>query len=81
MAPKTMEPVARKIFKGVLFLEVAGVFAAYGLYCKMNASRDFRWTMNKHFPSVLEVYYKSNEWAGNYGVREADQDVWSTRQE
>ncbi|KAF4071004.1 hypothetical protein AMELA_G00279950 [Ameiurus melas] len=81
MAPKTMEPVARKVFKGVLFLEVVGVFAAYGLYYRMNTSRDFRCTMNKRFPSVLEVYYKSNEWAGNYGIREADQDVWSTRQE
>ncbi|KAI5608060.1 hypothetical protein C0J50_9648 [Silurus asotus] len=66
MAPKTMEPVARKVFKGVLFLEVLGVFAAYGLYYRMNTSR---------------VYYKSNEWAGNFGIREADQDVWSTRQE
>ncbi|KAK3516933.1 hypothetical protein QTP70_028226 [Hemibagrus guttatus] len=54
MAPKTMEPVARKIFKGVLFLEVLGVFAAYGLYYRMNTSRDFRCTMNKRFPSVLE---------------------------
>ncbi|MCI4389614.1 hypothetical protein PGIGA_G00100220 [Pangasianodon gigas] len=81
MAPKTMEPVARRIFKGVLFLEVVGVFAAYGLYYRMNTSRDFRCTMNKHFPSILEVYYKSNEWAGNYGIREADRDVWSTGQE
>ncbi|MCJ8743882.1 hypothetical protein PDJAM_G00099460 [Pangasius djambal] len=81
MAPKTMEPVARRIFKGVLFLEVVGVFAAYGLYYRMNTSRDFRRTMNKRFPSILEVYYKSNEWAGNYGIREADQGVWSTGQE
>ncbi|XP_047657526.1 protein CEBPZOS isoform X1 [Tachysurus fulvidraco] len=81
MPPKTMEPLARKIFKGVLFLEVLGVSAAYGLYYRMNTSRDFRCTMNKHFPSILEVYYKSNEWAGNYGIREADQSVWSTGQE
>ncbi|KAI4881995.1 hypothetical protein NFI96_027101 [Prochilodus magdalenae] len=77
MPPKTMEPVARRIFKGVIFLEVAGVFAAYGLFHKMNSSQDFRGTMNKYCPSVLEVYYKSNEWSGIYGIREADREAWS----
>ncbi|XP_049340652.1 protein CEBPZOS [Astyanax mexicanus] len=77
MAPKSMESTARKIFKGVIFLEVAGVFAAYGLFLKMNSSRDFRGTMNKYLPSVLEVFYKANEWSGVYGIREADQDAWS----
>ncbi|XP_062857796.1 protein CEBPZOS-like [Trichomycterus rosablanca] len=81
MPPKTMEPMAKRIFKGVLFLEVVGVFAAYGLFYKMNTSRDFRGTMSKHFPSVLEVYYKSNELAGVYGIKEADQDAWSTKQQ
>ncbi|XP_076874186.1 protein CEBPZOS-like [Brachyhypopomus gauderio] len=81
MAPKTMEPLARRIFKGVLVLEVAGVVAAYGLFHKMKSSRDFRGSMNKHFPSVLEVFYKSNEWSGIYGIREADQEAWATKQE
>ncbi|XP_066532778.1 protein CEBPZOS-like isoform X1 [Hoplias malabaricus] len=79
MAPKPMEPIARRIFKGIILLEVAGVFAAYGLFHKMNSSRDFRGTMNKYFPSVLEVFYKSNEWSGVYGVRESDQEAWSNQ--
>ncbi|KAJ8389387.1 hypothetical protein AAFF_G00120950 [Aldrovandia affinis] len=79
MAPKTMEPIARKIFKGVILLEVAGVFGAYFLFQKMNTSRDFRNTMNRKLPSVLEVFYKSNEWAGIHGIRESDQDAWSTK--
>uniref|UniRef100_A0AAY4CCV8 Protein CEBPZOS n=2 Tax=Denticeps clupeoides TaxID=299321 RepID=A0AAY4CCV8_9TELE len=79
MAPKTMEPFARKVFRGILLFEVAGVFAAYALFHKMNSSRDFRSTVNGTFPSVLEVYYKSNEWAGVYGIREADQEAWSSR--
>uniref|UniRef100_A0A8C5PUQ4 Protein CEBPZOS n=1 Tax=Leptobrachium leishanense TaxID=445787 RepID=A0A8C5PUQ4_9ANUR len=49
-----MEPTARKIFKGVLFLELIGVIGAYGLFHKMNSSQDFRCTMNRRFPSVLE---------------------------
>ncbi|XP_064411930.1 protein CEBPZOS-like isoform X2 [Latimeria chalumnae] len=77
MSPKPMESVARKIFKGVLLLELAGVMGAYLLYQKMNISQDFRHTMNKRFPSILEVYYKSNELAGIYGIREEDQVSWS----
>ncbi|KAG8444134.1 hypothetical protein GDO86_009351 [Hymenochirus boettgeri] len=73
-----MEPLAKKIFKGVVLLEVAGVIGAYALFHKMNGSQDFRRTMNRRFPSVLEVYYKSNEWSGNYGIRENDAEKWST---
>ncbi|KAJ8270963.1 hypothetical protein GJAV_G00121240 [Gymnothorax javanicus] len=79
MAPKTLEPFARKAFKAIIVLEVAGVFGAYLLFHKMNTSRDFRHTMNRNFPSVLEVYYKSNEWAGIYGIREHDRDAWSAK--
>ncbi|XP_074805079.1 protein CEBPZOS [Natator depressus] len=71
-----MEPVARKIFKGVLLLEVAGVAGAYLLFYRMDTSQDFRHTMNRRFPSILEVYYKSNEWAGIYGIRENDRLKW-----
>ncbi|XP_074983087.1 LOW QUALITY PROTEIN: protein CEBPZOS [Caretta caretta] len=73
---KGMEPVARKIFKGVLLLEVAGVAGVYLLFYRMDTSQDFRHTMNRRFPSILEVYYKSNEWAGVYGIRENDRLKW-----
>ncbi|XP_023681649.2 protein CEBPZOS [Paramormyrops kingsleyae] len=79
MTRRAMEPFARKFFKGVLFLEIAGVVGAYSLFHKMNTSQDFRYTMNKSFPAVLEVYYKSNEWAGMYGIRESDLDAWSSK--
>ncbi|XP_039385717.1 protein CEBPZOS isoform X1 [Mauremys reevesii] len=71
-----MEPVARKIFKGVLLLEVAGIAGAYLLFHRMDTNQDFRHTMNRRFPSILEVYYKSNEWAGVYGIKEKDQLKW-----
>ncbi|KAG9347386.1 hypothetical protein JZ751_004953 [Albula glossodonta] len=61
MAPKTMEPMARKIFKGVLVVELVGLLGAYCLFVKMDTSR---------------VYYKSNERAGVYGLRETDQEAW-----
>ncbi|XP_036406098.1 protein CEBPZOS-like isoform X3 [Megalops cyprinoides] len=64
MAPKPMEPFARKVFRGVLVLELAGVVGAYLLFQGMDASR---------------VYYKSNEWAGIYGIREADMDAWAAK--
>ncbi|NXI84204.1 CEBOS protein, partial [Rhipidura dahli] len=37
---------------------------------------NFRHTMQKRFPSILEVYYKSNEWSGIHGIRENDQMTW-----
>ncbi|XP_032661064.1 protein CEBPZOS isoform X1 [Chelonoidis abingdonii] len=76
LKPSGMEPVARKIFKGVLLLEAAGIAGAYLLFYRMDTNQDFRHTMNKRFPSILEVYYKSNEWAGVYGIREKDQLKW-----
>ncbi|XP_038670517.1 protein CEBPZOS-like [Scyliorhinus canicula] len=80
MTPRTMEPLARKLFKGVLFVEVAGAVGAYWLFHRMNVSQEFRHTVNRRFPSILEVYYKSNEWAGIYGIREQDQETWSNKQ-
>ncbi|KAF3826506.1 hypothetical protein GH733_009031, partial [Mirounga leonina] len=51
---RTMEPVAKKIFKGVLVVELLGVFGAYFLFNKMNTSQDFRQIMSKKFPFILE---------------------------
>ncbi|XP_056150735.1 protein CEBPZOS-like [Lampris incognitus] len=79
MPPKPMVPLAKKLLKGVIVLELLGVFGVYGLFQKMNTSQDFRSTMKKRLPSVLEVFYQSNEWAGIYGIRERDQDAWSTK--
>lgn len=73
---RTLEPLARKIFKGVLVAELLGVFGAYILFKKMDTSQDFRQTMSKKFPSILEVYYKSIEYSGMYGVKEQDQEKW-----
>ncbi|KAL3979354.1 protein CEBPZOS [Maylandia zebra] len=81
MSPKPLEPLAKKLMKGVIALELLGVLGAYGLFHTMDTSRDFRNTMNRRFPSILEVYYKSNEWAGIYGIRERDQEAWSAKQD
>ncbi|XP_045665022.1 protein CEBPZOS isoform X1 [Ursus americanus] len=58
---RTMEPVAKKIFKGVLVVELLGVFGAYFLFNKMNTSQDFRQTMSKKFPFILEGKLKFGE--------------------
>ncbi|KAM9354643.1 protein CEBPZOS-like [Pholidichthys leucotaenia] len=79
MPPKPLESLSKKLMKGVLVVELLGVVGAYALFHTMNTSQDFRSTMNRKFPSVLEVYYKSNEWAGIYGIRERDQEVWAAK--
>uniref|UniRef100_A0A8D2JCE7 CEBPZ opposite strand n=2 Tax=Varanus komodoensis TaxID=61221 RepID=A0A8D2JCE7_VARKO len=66
----------KKIFKGLLFLEVLGILGAYGLYYRMDTSQDFRQKMNRRCPSILEVYYKCNEWSGIYGIKERDHEAW-----
>ncbi|XP_035883763.1 protein CEBPZOS isoform X2 [Phyllostomus discolor] len=76
MMARTLEPLARKIFKGVLAVELFGVFGAYVLFRKMDTSQDFRQTMSKKFPSILEVYYKSIEYSGMYGIRQQDEEKW-----
>ncbi|XP_037691963.1 protein CEBPZOS-like [Choloepus didactylus] len=65
----TMEPLVKKIFKGILVTEVMGISGAYFLFNKMNTSQDFRQTMSKKFPFILEVYYTSLEYSGIYGIR------------
>lgn len=59
-----LEPLAKKIFKGVLVVEPEGIFGLCFLFQKMNTSQDFRQTMSKKFPFTLEVYYKSIEHCG-----------------
>ncbi|XP_042354338.1 protein CEBPZOS-like [Plectropomus leopardus] len=54
MPPKPLEPLAKKLMKGVIVLELMGVLGAYGLFHMMNNSQDFRKTMNRRFPSLLE---------------------------
>ncbi|XP_028997803.1 protein CEBPZOS-like [Betta splendens] len=81
MPPKPLEPLAKKLMKGLIAVELLGVFGAYGLFHTMNNSRDFRSTMSQRFPSILEFFYKSNEWAGVYGIRESDHEAWSAKQD
>jgi len=71
--------LAKTLFKILVASEVAGVFAAYYFYYKMDTSQEFRNRINKETPSILEVYYKCNEMAGVYGKRERDIQAWSTR--
>ncbi|XP_054934950.1 protein CEBPZOS-like [Physeter macrocephalus] len=73
---RTMDPLAKQIFKGVLVAELVGIWGAYFLFRKMNTSQRFRQTMSKKFPFILEVYCKSTEHSGMYGIREQDQEKW-----
>ncbi|XP_014441749.1 protein CEBPZOS-like [Tupaia chinensis] len=66
----TMEPLAKKIFKSILVAKLMGILRAYFCINEMNINQDFRQTMSKKFPFILEVYYKSNKPSGMYGIRE-----------
>ncbi|XP_060947701.1 protein CEBPZOS-like [Limanda limanda] len=74
-------PVMKRLMKAVVAVELLGLCGAYGLFHKMNDSRDFRNSVNRRFPSVLEVYYQSNEWAGLNGIREGDHEAWSAKKD
>lgn len=77
---RPLESVSKRLLKAVIVVELLGVFGAYGLFHWMNNSQDFRSKMNRRFPSVLEAYYLSNEWAGVHGARERDREAWSKQQ-
>ncbi|XP_047908047.2 protein CEBPZOS [Anser cygnoides] len=66
----------RRLLVGLVVLEAAALGGVLLLYRAMDISRDFRYTMQKRFPSILEVYYKSNEWSGIHGIKENDQMAW-----
>ncbi|KAJ1078084.1 hypothetical protein K5549_011411 [Capra hircus] len=74
---RSMGPLAKKIFKGVLVAELMGVFGAYFLFNKMNTSQVlFRGVYSSLTHFRLNVYYKSIEHSGMYGIREQDQEKW-----
>nr|XP_046229496.1 protein CEBPZOS-like [Scatophagus argus] len=71
---------AVRVMKRVVLVEVAGAYAAFCLFHMMDRSQDFRNTMKRRLPSVLEVYYRSYEWAGYTGIRERDHEAWAAKQ-
>uniref|UniRef100_A0A3P9P9D4 CEBPZ opposite strand n=1 Tax=Poecilia reticulata TaxID=8081 RepID=A0A3P9P9D4_POERE len=75
MSPRPLEPLARRLMKGVVMVELLGVFGAYFLFHRMNNSQVF------DSLSCPPVYYQSNEWAGIYGIRERDQEAWAAKQD
>ncbi|MEQ2194487.1 hypothetical protein XENOCAPTIV_030049 [Xenoophorus captivus] len=63
MSANPLGPLARKLMKGVIVVELLGVFGAYALFHKMNNSQEFRNTMNNKFPSVLEEPGQNTPWS------------------
>ncbi|PWA28261.1 hypothetical protein CCH79_00019699 [Gambusia affinis] len=72
MSPRPLEPLARRLMKGVVIVELLGVFGAYFLFHRMNNSQEFRSSMNSRFPSVLEGELSSALWA----VQRVGRDLW-----
>ncbi|XP_019382285.1 PREDICTED: protein CEBPZOS isoform X2 [Gavialis gangeticus] len=72
-----MDPSTKKLIRGILLAELVGVVGFYTIYFRLHANQDFRHTVHKKFPAILEAYYKWNEQCGIHGVREKDQIKWS----
>ncbi|XP_023566972.1 protein CEBPZOS isoform X1 [Octodon degus] len=64
---RTMEPLAKKIFKGVLVAELMGVFGAYFLFNKMNTSQAFGRLKQKIAVSARPAY--TTQQKGNCSLR------------
>jgi len=53
MAPKPLEPLAKKLMKGVIALELLGVFGAYALFHKMNNSQGIQFSFIYKAPDYI----------------------------
>uniref|UniRef100_A0A8C5IDB6 Uncharacterized protein n=1 Tax=Junco hyemalis TaxID=40217 RepID=A0A8C5IDB6_JUNHY len=62
--------MARRVLRGLLLLEAAGLLGALLLYRAMDRSQGAAGF------SYFSVYYKSNERSGIHGIRENDQMTW-----
>ncbi|XP_061757358.1 uncharacterized protein LOC133553313 isoform X1 [Nerophis ophidion] len=60
MSSKPLSPLAKKAMKVVIVVELLGIFGAYKLFHMMDTSQDFRSTMNRRFPSILEGSHRSH---------------------
>uniref|UniRef100_A0A8C3KAR7 Uncharacterized protein n=1 Tax=Calidris pygmaea TaxID=425635 RepID=A0A8C3KAR7_9CHAR len=67
--------MARRVVKGLLLLEAAGLLGALLLYRAMDSSQGAAGLGRGEAPP-RRVYYKSNEWSGIHGIRENDQMTW-----
>lgn len=80
MLPKTPKSSTWKFIKGsakIIFVaEVIGFAVSYGVYHRMNTSREFRLYVNENFPFALDYYYKIGETFGNNNQRQIDSTYW-----
>ncbi|KYO23873.1 protein CEBPZOS-like [Alligator sinensis] len=72
-----MNASTKKAIRRLMLVELAGVVAAYAVYFRLHTNQDFRHTMHKRFPAILEAYYKCNEQCGICDIRKKDQIKWS----
>ncbi|XP_031510944.1 protein CEBPZOS isoform X2 [Papio anubis] len=63
---RTLEPLTKKIFKGILVAELVGLFGAYFLFSKMHTSQDILFSIrfqanneqeiSLHLGSLLQIH-------------------------
>uniref|UniRef100_A0A8D2M8X3 Uncharacterized protein n=1 Tax=Zonotrichia albicollis TaxID=44394 RepID=A0A8D2M8X3_ZONAL len=69
--------MARRVLRGLLLLEAAGLLGALLLYRAMDRSQGAAGRAGAAPRRGRgAVYYKSNEWSGIHGIRENDQMTW-----
>lgn len=60
MPPKPLEPLAKKLMKGVIVLELLGVLGAYGLFHMMNNSQGITLITLKEYLQVSKYFTTLN---------------------
>ncbi|CAG9119646.1 hypothetical protein JYU34_008765 [Plutella xylostella] len=63
--------------KAIFLAEAVGVAISYGVWYKLNTSRDFRLYMYKNYNWVVEGYYSLGEKLAEHKTREHDLKVWT----
>ncbi|XP_014455527.1 protein CEBPZOS-like [Alligator mississippiensis] len=76
-----MNRFTQNVFRFLVVLNTAVLAATFGTFWQIDRSQDFRRTMHKRFPYMLEAYYKYQEAGGYYGIREKDQMEWFSRKD
>lgn len=60
----------------VFVVEAAGLLVSYAFFNRLNKDRDFRLTVQRKFPLLLETYYKIDETLGEGKIRQIDFQYW-----
>ena len=74
-------PIAKRLFKGAIYLEAAAFVGCYFFYRKTNRDPEFRYTLyssqSGYSRAILQLYYQLGEtFDSELKIREQDLKLW-----